>query len=282
MRIPSISRRNKTKKLITYFLLMLLCAFSLFPILWVLISSFKVPSEIYTMPPRWIPSKFTLMHYFRVIINPNIQRAFLNSVIISSISTLITVFFGILSAYVFSRFRFRMRTPLYYFILMTRMLPVTILIIPLYILSVRLKLLDTFLGIIPIYVAITLPLAVWLFRGFFETIPVEIEEAAMIDGCSRLQILIKITLHLLAPGIGAVSMYVFLFSWNQFIIALVLTSSLEVRPITVALLFYMGEYSVDWGALLAVSVLMVIPTVIFFIALQGYFSKGLTEGAVIQ
>jgi len=239
-------------------------------------------SEIYTMPPRWIPSKLTLTHYLRVISNPNIRQAFLNSVIIGSISTFVTVFFGILSAYAFSRFRFRMKTPLYYFILMTRMLPVTILIIPLYILSVRLKLLDTFFGIITIYVAIALPLAVWLFRGFFETIPVEIEEAARIDGCSQLQTLIKITLPLLAPGIGAVSMYVFLFSWNQFIIPLVLTSSPKVRPVTVALLFYMGEYSVDWGALLANSVLMVIPTVIFFIALQRYFTKGLTEGAVIQ
>jgi len=282
MRTPSMSRRNKLKKVITYSLLMLLCVFSLFPILWVLVSSLKMSSEIYTIPPRWIPSKFTLLHYFRVITNPDMRRAFLNSVIISSISTLITVFFGVLSAYAFSRFRFRMKTPLYYFILMTRMLPVTILIIPLYILSVRLKLLDTFLGVITIYTAIALPLAVWLFRGFFETIPVEIEEAAMIDGCSRLQTLIKVTLHLLAPGIGAVSMYVFLFSWNQFLIALVLATSPEVRPLPVELLFYMGEYSVDWGPLLAASVLMVIPPVMFFVALQGYFSKGLAEGAVIQ
>jgi len=164
----SVSRRKKLNKVIIYSLLVLLCFFSFFPILWVLVSTLKMPSEIYTMPPTWIPSKFTLQHYVRVIMNSDMRRAFLNSVIISSISTLIAVFFGILSAYAFSRFRFRMKSPLYYFILMTRMLPGAILIIPLYILFARLKLLNTFAGVIIVYSAIALPLGVWLFRGFLQ------------------------------------------------------------------------------------------------------------------
>jgi multiple sugar transport system permease protein len=162
------------------------------------------------------------------------------------------------------------------------MLPVSILIIPLYTLFVKLNLLNNFLSIIIVYTALSLPLGVWLFRGFFATIPIEIEEAAMIDGCSRLQALFKVTLPLLGPAIGAVSMYIFLFCWNHFLIALVLATAPEIRPIAVAMTFYKGDTTVDWGALLSASILMTIPPIIVFSSLQKYFSKGMTEGAVIE
>jgi len=164
--------------------------------------------------------------------------------------------------------------------LISRMLPATILIVPLYIFFCKLNLLNTYFSIIAVYTAIALPLAVWLFRGFYTTIPIQIEEAAAIDGCSQLQVLLKVTLPLLSPGIGAVSMYVFLFAWNQFLLALVLANSTEVRPLSVTLLFYMSDYYVEWGSLFAASILMVIPPIIVFLALQRHFSKGLVEGAV--
>jgi len=162
------------------------------------------------------------------------------------------------------------------------MLPLSILIVPLYILFVKLDLINKFLGIIIVYTALSLPLGVWLFRGFFTTIPIEIEEAAMIDGCSRLQALLKVDLPLLGPAIGAVSMYVFLFCWNHFMIATLLATAPEIRPIAVALKFYKDENYVDWGALLAASIIMTIVPVIVFVSLQKYFSKGMTEGAVIE
>ena len=161
-----------------------------------------------------------------------------------------------------------MKTPLYYFILITRLLPAAIFIIPLYILFARLNLLNTFLGIIIAYTAMALPLVVWLFRGFIATIPFEIEEAAMIDGCSRLQALFKITLPLLAPGIGAVSMYVFLFAWNQFLLPLVLANNLDI--ISVRLLYFMCDYFVDWGGLLATTILMIILALIFGVVMRVF------------
>jgi ABC-type glycerol-3-phosphate transport system permease component len=256
-----------------------LALISLFPFAWMLISSFKELRELYSVPPTWWPDRPTLENYAKVLFRSNIPRYFLNSTVISIGATALALAVAIFSAYGFARFRFRGRGALQTSVLATQMLPTAVIIVPLFIVLQRLGLLNTHLGLILVYLILTLPLCVYMLTGYFRTIPVELDEAAIIDGASRLTVLFRITLPLSLPGIAATVVYCFVTTWNEFIFALSFALDSRVKTLPIGLAEFTTEFATDWGAVMAASVLMTLPIAALFMALQRYFVGGLTAGA---
>jgi multiple sugar transport system permease protein len=252
----------------------------LFPFLWMALSSIKTLRELYTVPPVWFPEVPTLANYLKVLFASNIPRYFLNSTVISLGSTAIALCLAIFASYGFARFRFRGKAGFQAFILVGQLLPTAAIIVPLFITLRAFGLVNTYLGLILIYTIITLPLSVWMLTSYFRAIPVELEEAAIIDGASRLGILFRITLPLSLPGLVAIIVYAFVTTWNEFIFALVFAEDYRVKTLPIGLAEFSTEFNTDWGAVMAASVIMTLPVAILFLAMQRLFVGGLTAGAV--
>ena len=252
----------------------------LFPFLWMALSSIKTLRELYTVPPVWFPEVPTLANYMKVLFASNIPRYFLNSAVISLGSTAIALALAIFASYGFARFRFRGKAGLQAFVLVGQLLPTAAIIVPLFITLRFLGLVNTYLGLILIYTIITLPLSVWMLTSYFRAIPVELEEAAIIDGAGRIGILFRITLPLSLPGLVAIIVYAFVTTWNEFIFALVFAQDYRVKTLPIGLAEFSTEFNTDWGAVMAASVIMTLPVVILFLAMQKLFVGGLTAGAV--
>jgi ABC-type glycerol-3-phosphate transport system permease component len=252
----------------------------LFPFLWMALSSIKTLRELYTVPPVWFPEVPTFANYMKVLFASNIPRYFLNSTVISLGSTAIALGLAIFASYGFARFRFRGKAGLQAFVLVGQLLPTAAIIVPLFITLRYLGLVNTYLGLILIYTIITLPLSVWMLTSYFRAIPVELEEAAIIDGAGRLGILFRITLPLSLPGLVAIVVYAFVTTWNEFIFALVFAQDYRVKTLPIGLAEFSTEFNTDWGAVMAASVIMTLPVAILFLAMQKLFIGGLTAGAV--
>jgi len=257
-----------------------LVIFSVVPFLWILSTSIKLPPEIFTSPPRWIPSRPTLNNYLAVVRDARMSHYFVNSVIIASLSTAFALVAGISAGYALSRFRIPFRRTMYLTILFGRMLPTASLMVPFFIVLAHLHMLNTYPSLSFVYLVTTLPLSVWLLKGFFDSVPQEVCDSALVDGCTRLGVLTRIVVPISRPAIFAVGMYAFIQAWNEFILALVLTTDSSVRPVSVGLALYLGEYYVDWGGLMAASALMTLPPIIVFLLFQRQLVAGLSEGAV--
>jgi len=214
-----------------------------------------------------------------VFTRSNIPRYFINSTIISTGSTAIALVFAVLAGYGFSRFRFKGRGLLQNAVLSAQMMPTAAIIVPLFIILRSLGLLNTYWGLILAYLIITLPLSVWMMTGYIHSIPVEIEEAATIDGCSRMRILTRLVIPISMPGIVATAVYSFVVTWNEFLLALSLATDKKVMTLPIGLAEFTKEYVTDWGALMAGSVIMTLPIVAAFFGLQRAFISGLTAGA---
>ncbi len=257
----------------------LLMAISIGPFLWMLTSSFKQLTELYTIPPHWIPHMPTLENYQKVLFHSNIPRYFLNSTIISAGSTVVSLLLAVFAANGFARFRFRGRAAMQAAVLGAQLLPTAAIIVPLFIILRSLGLINTYLGLILVYMIVTLPLSVWMLVGYFRSIPVELEEAAIIDGATRIEILFKITLPLALPGIVAVVIYSFVTTWNEFIFALSFALDAGVKTLPIGLSEFTTEFTTDWGAVMAASVVMTLPIGVLFLAMQRLFVGGLMAGA---
>jgi ABC-type glycerol-3-phosphate transport system permease component len=251
----------------------------LFPVYWLLASAMKSELELFSIPPAWWPAAPTLDHFARLF-GGAFPTWFRNSAIVASATTGIALVVAALAAYSFSRFRFRGSRPLSTLFLLIQLFPVAVIVIPLFILWTNLKLTNTYWSLVITYLVFSLPIATWLLIGFFNAVPVELEEAAMIDGNSRLGALWRVTLPLSLPGLAATAIYVFLGAWNEYFFALTFISRQEMRTIPVGLTSFFAENSVDWGGLMAASVLASLPVVILFGLLSRYFVQGLTSGAV--
>jgi ABC-type glycerol-3-phosphate transport system permease component len=273
-------RRSPLGTALLSFSVLVLVSFAVLPVLWGLSTSLKTEAGILAMPPRWIPDPPTLQHYASILSNKVMLRYFLNTAIISFGTMAISLVVAILGAYGFSRFRFPGRGTLLWSILFTRLLPRVTVIIPLYIALKNMRLLNTYAGLILVYILVVMPLAVWLLKGFFDNLPYEIEEAAVLDGCSPLGVLTRIIVPISMPAIASVAMYSFILAWNEFMFALIMTSSKAVRPIAVGLAFFIDEMGVHWGPLMAASILMSVPAIAVFMVLQTQLVRGLSEGAV--
>lgn len=257
----------------------LLVLVSLFPFAWMALSSIKELRELYTVPPTWIPVAPTLANYRKVVFASTIPRYFLNSAIIALGSTMIALVFAVPAAYGFARFRFRGRRFCQACILAGQMLPTAAIIVPLFIVMRVLGLLNTYAGLIVVYLILTLPLSVWMLISYFRAIPLDVEEAAIVDGASRLGVLLRITFPLSLPGVVAVLIYSFITAWNEFIFALCFALDSRVRTLPIGLAEFSTEFNTDWGAVMAASMVMTVPVLIMFFAMQRLFISGLMSGA---
>jgi multiple sugar transport system permease protein len=202
-----------------------------------------------------------------------------NSAIAAVSSTAVAVIFGAPAAYTLARFRFKARSNLAFWILSLRMTPPIAAIIPLFILLRTFQLLDTLQGLILVYTTFNLPFVIWLMRGFFEDLPIELEESAMVEGCSRYGAFFRVALVLASPGLAAAAIFTFLFTWNEFLFALILTGT-SARTMPVAVQLFMRETGIDWGHMCAAAVVMMVPMLIFTLFIKRYLVRGLTFGAV--
>jgi ABC-type glycerol-3-phosphate transport system permease component len=277
---PSRRTRTVLRQVGIYAAVLAFTAFALFPFLWMIASSVKPPGEIYTMPPRWIIDNPTLQHYLRVLRGSNMPLYFWNTMIVAGGTTLVALAFAISAGYGFARFQFRGKEFWSFFVLISQMLPQAVLLIPLYLFLDRMALINTAHGLGLSYLVITLPLSVWLLRGYFAGIPHELEEAAMIDGCSRLGALFRVIMPIAAPAIIATGIYIFTVAWQEFMFAMNFAATTRTKTISIGIVEFMGEHVVDWGGVMAASVVVTLPVLVIFFAVHKHFVRGITEGSV--
>lgn len=263
---------------VAYILSFLALIATLFPIFWIFTISIKTQRDAFAMPPVWF-FKPVWSNYTRIWQTAGFARAFENSVIVTIIGVLLALAVGIPAAYALNRLSFRGKKMLRIWLLIAYMFPEFLFIIPMYVLYQRLGLYDTQLGLALVYQVFVLPFAIWLLRGFFEDVPAELEDAALIDGCSRFQTLRLIYIPLTAPGIAATAILIAIWIWNELTIALALTFD-AAKTVTVAVAGFRGYASIDWGGMTAASIVSIIPMLIFAAIAQRYIVEGLTLGAV--
>lgn len=260
----------------------LLVAFSiaaLFPLIWMVVTSIKPEAEVYAVPPVWVPSQVTGQHYVRVF-NSGFPHAVLNSTMIALIVTFVVLLVSSLAAYGFTRFRFRGNRPLLLSSLFGHFLPDAVRFFPLYVFFLGLSLVNTRQSLVLTYISILLPISIWTLTGYFRSIPLELDEAAMIDGCSRVKILFRIVMPLASPGLIAVGVFCFIWAWQEFLFALVLITDVDKQTIPLALAAFLGQYQVDWGGIMAATTITVVPATIIFVLFQKWLVSGLTKGAI--
>jgi len=272
--------RRVGKYALVYSSALIFVFFSMTPILWGLSTALKLTKNQYSFPPQWIPSPITFDHFIAALNNKAVIHGFLNTLIIAVSTTIIALVVGVLGAYGFSRYRFPGRKTLLWSVLFTQLFPRVVVIVPFFVTLRNLNLMNTLPGLVLVYLMVIFPISIWMIKGFFDRIPVEIEEAAVVDGCSLPRLLWQIVLPMSRPALVAVAMYSFILAWNEFLFALVFTQGLDKRPLSVALAFFIDETGIQWGDLMAASLLMSIPAIVVFTFSQKLLVRGLSEGAV--
>lgn len=267
-------------EIVSYAVLVLTALFAILPILWALLTSLKDMSEILAYPPVFIPSSVTIENYRSVIFGSGFLNYLFNTMLVAAIAIGIVLLAASHCAYAVSRIRFQGRESLMFLILTASMVPLVSLLSPLYLIWSDLGLYDTYFGMALVFAAWQAPTAVWLIRGFIEAVPFEIEEAAMIDGCSRWKCFYRIVLPIVQPGLVATAIVIFIFIWNDFLIATALTISDSRRLMQVGLYRYLGDLGVDWGRFSAYTILSILPVVVVFVTLQKRLISGLVGGAI--
>ena len=273
-------KRSPFASVAVYAAVLAVGAFSLFPFAWMLLTSVKKDSEIFTSEPVFIPDEPGLGRYAEVFADGNFTRALLNSTIVAVSTTLLGIAVAALAGYALARFRLPLRRYLLILVLSVQMFPLIALIIPLFVVMRNLNLLDSYAGLVLAYLTFTVPLAVWMLRGFFRSIPPELEEAAMVDGATRMGAMVRIVLPLAGPGIAAASIFAFISAWNEFLFALTFITEDEMRTLPVMLQSFIGRTQSDWGAIMAASVLFTLPVVAFFLLVHRRLTEGMIQGGV--
>lgn len=253
-------------------------AISLFPIYVMVTTSLKTRVDAFAIPPKWFFAA-TLESYKYILFDQNFSRYFVNSMIIALSSTFFSVIIGALAAYALARFYFKGRMFVSSGTMLLRMIPEVILVVPIFILWSQIGLSNGRSGLILTYVALNLPFNIWVLRAFIAEIPMELEEAALIDGCSDIGIFARIILPLIAPGIAVASIFTFRIAWNEFILSLVLTNRFT-RTLPVAVSLYITDLGIEWGQITAIATIIAIPAFIFTFAAAKSLIMGLTAGAV--
>lgn len=274
------------QKMIIYLGAIVVALAVLAPPTWLFISSISSQSELLNVPVHWIPREPTFERYRQVIFATGtdsaavFRRSMFNSMIVAGSVTAICVVIGSVAAYSFARMRFAGQGNLLYVLLISYMLPPIMLVVPLYTILGDLGLTNTLRGLILVYSALIMPFAVWIMRGYFQTIPSELEEAAMTDGCTRLGAFLRIIVPLSVPGLVATSLFCFLLAWEEFLIALIFTSSPQAKTIPVAIAEFTGRHAIDFGMMATGGVIAAIPPLLIALVFQRYLISGLSSGAV--
>jgi multiple sugar transport system permease protein len=254
--------------------------FVLFPLYSMLITSLKPQAATLTLPVQWWPAAPTVQAYVSMWAGRPYGRYFLNSLTVASMTTLVSIALAALAGYGFSRYRFRGASPLLMGMVGTQMIPAILLLITYFKVVSVLELYNTLTALVIAYTSFVLPFATWILKGYFDTIPTELDEAAMIDGCSPLATFGRVVLPVALPGLTATSIYAFLLAWNEFMFAYVLTDSNEKYTISVGIAHLFGEYSVAWNELMAAGMVAAVPPIVLYMFTSRYLVSGLTAGAL--
>jgi multiple sugar transport system permease protein len=250
------------------------------PVLWMFAASFKSNTEIFAYPPRLIDDSFSLAAYQAVLTDPQQLRFFFNSYLVSILVTLFTLVTGILAGYSFSRYDFRFKRALNLIIIGVQSVPPITLMIPYFGLIVWLQLYNSYWALILTYMVFTLPYAIIMMTGYFNTLPRELDEAVMIDGGTSFDILWRILVPISLPGIVSVGVYTFMLAWNEFLFALTLTRTNDMRTVPIGIQLLMGQHSFEWNQMMAMSVLGSLPVLVLFLLFQRYFIAGMSAGSI--
>lgn len=280
MRRKRILRRGWLGSTVSYTYLTILSVVATFPLLWVILSSVKGKGEMMSDPTAIFPKSFTLDNFRTVIGQLNFGTNIGNSIIVAGCTTAIAIFISALGAYGVVRFFPRFGKVMTRVLITTYMFPPILLAVPYSIIMGKLGMMNSRIGLVIVYLSISVPYAVWLLVGFFQTVPQEIEESARVDGGNKLQVFIRIVLPIVAPGIVAVAIYTFINVWNEFLYSLILINSSSKMTVAVALKSLGGQEVLDWGVMMAASTLVVVPSVFFFMLIQKKIAGGLAAGAV--
>ncbi len=267
------------KRIVIFLFPSAIALYCLVPFLWFVLTSLKLPAELTAIPPKLIPSiqlgfyesaveKYSLLHYI------------INSVIVAGTVTLITVVIGSLAAYAIARLRLSWTKYYLLLLLALSMFPQIAIAGPVWSILDRLNWLNTYGGLVSIYIALALPLGIWILTTFFREVPADIEEAALVDGCSRLQALVKVILPLAAPGILTAALLIFIYAWNEFFFALIIMTNPDVQTLPVGIALFPGEYTMPWGEIAAASTIATVPLIILTLVFQRGIVRGLSAGAV--
>lgn len=278
--MPKVTPRKVIRLLAIYVLSLVIITTTMVPVLWMIKTSFETPEFMHSLQIQFWPIKFTWQNYLDVLNNPNanITRSTLNSIVVATFSTLLNLAITATAGYALSRFNFRGKSLFGMYLLLFYMIPRTLLLIGMFVMLSRLHLINKHMGLVISYAALGIPLAVWWLKGYFDSIPVEIEEQAMVDGCSRLGALWRVIVPMALPGVAAVGMIQFVDFWNEFQLALTIIQTDTLQLLPVRIVNFMGFQRTDWGQTMAFSVMVAIPAVILFAVAQRNMISGLMSG----
>ncbi|MGV8832122.1 MAG: carbohydrate ABC transporter permease [Devosia sp.] len=265
--------------------LVFLLLFTVLPMAWMVLTSIKSQFAAMQYPPQWWPAEPTLQNYTKLLdpsgsTGQEFLRYFWNSFYVSMLTTILGVAVAVPAAYAFSRFSFPGRTFLFFSVLLRNMFPAVVFLMPLFLLMRWLGLVNTHGSLVLTYLTFGLPLSIWLLKGFFDNIPIQLEQAARIDGATRFQAFLFIVMPLSSPGIIATSIFSFIGAWNEYVYAYTFLSKQDSMTLPVGIQRFFTEFATDWPGLMAATFLMSVPVVVLFLVLQKYFVRALTEGAV--
>ena len=280
----NISKRLKfLKKILFYVLVLIILVITLIPVFWIINNSFKTRNEIIASKPVWFPKKPTMRNYDKIFFPVKGElsgwNGIRNSIIVASSSTILALIFGSMAAYSFSRFDFKGKDNIAFWALSTRMFPPAATVVPIFRIFTWLGLIDTHLSLTIAYLVFNLPFALWMMRGFFNDIPREIDECAMVDGCGRLRALWQVVMPMALPGIATTAIFCFLFSWNEFLFSMILGGQ-YARTLPASFPGLVTPHGTYWGQLCAAAGVVTVPIIILAAILQRYLIRGLSLGAV--
>lgn len=254
--------------------------FAGFPVFWMAVSSFKPNTEIFELPPRVISENFSLDAYTSIVTDPVKVRFFVNSYVVALSVTALTLLVAILAGYAFSRFQFPFKRPINMVIIGVQAVPPITLLIPYFGLMVTLHLYNTYPALILTYMVFTLPYAIIMMTGYFNTLPRELDEAVKVDGAGSLTALWRVLVPISVPGLVSVGIYTFMIAWNEYLFALTLTRTQEMRTVPIGIQLLMGQHSYEWNEMMAMSILGCLPVLVLFLFFQRFFIGGMTAGSV--
>ena len=270
---------EKIRISISYIFICIMVFFAVVPFIYVILTALKSSEQIYD-PDQIIPTYITLENFRQVLFHSNFVRYFMNSIFLTVVTTVICMVLSVMAAYGLTRYYIIGSEKIKMAVLMTRMFPGILLCIPFYIIMKQLQLIDSYVGLIMMYCSFTLPFAIWNTCAFFNTIPWELEEAAMIDGCGRLRSFFTVIVHVAKPGLFVTALFCFMSSWDEYMYASIFINTTLKKTIQVGMQDFVGQYSVDWGLLMSAVVISLIPLFLFFALVQKNLVDGLSSGAV--
>jgi multiple sugar transport system permease protein len=265
-----------------YAFLVAMLLFFLFPLYWLVLTALKTQAEMFSIPPVWWPERYTLSYFEEILFRSSLGRLAWNSAVVAVGSTLLSVLAGTMGAYSLSRFRlpFGLNWHISFWILSTRMFPPIVSIVPLFLIMRSLDLVDTRIALILAYSVFNLPFVVWMMKGFFDELPRELEESALIDGDTPFGAFRRIILPLVRPGLAATAVFCLIVAWNEFLFALVLTQTEAALTLPVGIANQVTQYEIRWGAMSAAGVVAMVPLFVFALLVQRHLVRGLSYGAV--